>query len=533
MRSYKFLVVTSFVIVMALATTPVISFSQETAADRERTLVAGFIGNVISLDPACVSGIQDTQICVQLYDYLTKLATKTLPNGNIVVDTYKVEPRLAESWEVKDDGYTYIFHIRKGVKFPSGNDVDAEAVAYSFNRVLTMKQRALYSFSGGYGVEYFESVKALDKYTVEMRLSNPDPILLRAVSRYATGIVDKSVVDQHGGVVEGELNEWMTTHSAGSGPYILEELIPGDKFVMAANKDYWQGEPYFKKLVFKIIEEPSMRILLLQSGELDFAYDVPYKEAARLQNVPGIKVYLNPGLGVNFIGLNNTIEPFTDPLVRKALCYAVPYDDIMRSVTYGFAERMYSIVPPIMAYHKPVYVAEYDLDKAKTLLAEAGYPDGLAFTMDIQAGIQEFEQIAVIVQQEFSKIGVDVTIRKLDSAKYYEILRAFESQSYITVRYTGINEPGYFLGYIIYSGSVSQYSRYSNPRVDELLKLARSETDEATRRDLFQEIQEIHANDYPGIFLYVQNDVAVMRDDLEGFISNPTRIVEFYTFSRM
>ncbi|MEA2584144.1 MAG: peptide/nickel transport system substrate-binding protein [Thermomicrobiales bacterium] len=490
--------------------------------DGETVLTIGFYANVTSIDPATACSTEDAKITTQLYDRLVGYATKTLEDGTVAKDDQTIAPRLAQSWDISEDGKTYTFHLTPDVKFPSGAPVDADAVAYSFNRILTMKQCGLYSFSAGLSGNIL-SVTAVDPLTVQVQLNESDPIFLNAMAKSGAGIVDKTLVEANGGVVAEQKNEWMNTNSAGSGPYIVEKFAPSEEIQMRANETYRGGKPYFDRVIWKIITDPANRVLLTERGDLQLTYNIPFRDQLRLAENDDLKIVRQPGLKITFVGLNNGIEPFNNPLVRQALSYAVPYDAIIEQVTSGLALPMKSIIPPLMADHDPSFFDKStDLEKAKQLLAEAGLPDGFTFTLDIQSGSQEFDDIAVILQDQFRQIGVTMEIRKSDLAKYYEFVRGDQSQAYLIARTTGINDPGYFLGYMLPCGSTFAYSAYCNEQVDVLLGQARHEVDAAKRKELYAQIQQLVVADAPDLWLYVNPDAMVMAKNVEGLIYDTT-----------
>jgi peptide/nickel transport system substrate-binding protein len=490
--------------------------------DGETVLTIGFYANVTSIDPATACSTEDAKITTQLYDRLVGYGTKTLDDGTVVRDDTVFAPRLAQSWDLSEDGKTYTFHLTPDVTFPSGNPVDADAVVYSFNRVLTMKQCGLYSFTAGLQTN-IASVTAIDPLTVQVQLNEVDPIFLNAMAKSGAGIVDKSLVEANGGVVEGQANEWLNTNGAGSGPFLVDKFAPSEEIQLRANPSYRGGKPYFDRVIYKIITEPTNRVLLTEGGDLDLTYNIPFRDQVRLADNPDLKIVRQAGLKLTFIGLNNGAEPFNNPLVRQALAYAVPYNDIIQQVTSGLAQPMQSIIPPLMADYNPSFFDKTtDLDKAKDLLAQAGLPNGFSFTLDVQSGSQEFDDIAVILQAQLAQIGVTMEIRKSDLAKYYEFVRGKQSQAYLIARTTGINDPGYFLGYMLPCDSTSAYSSYCNPQVDELLAQARHEPDAAKRTDLYNQIQQLVVADTPDLWLYVNPDAFVMSKDLQGFVYDPT-----------
>lgn len=488
----------------------------------ENVLTIGFYANVTSIDPATACSTEDAKITTQLYDRLVGHGVKTLEDGTLISDDEVIEPRLAESWDVSDDGKTYTFHLTEGAVFPSGAPVNAEAVIYSFDRMLTMNQCGVYAFSVGVPGN-IASMEAIDDLTVQVTLEQADPLFLSGLAKGTAGIVDKTVVDEHGGVIEGERNEWMNTNSAGGGPYIVERFAPGEEIVLRANETYRGGKPYYDRVVYQIITDPANRVLLTERGDIQLAYNIPFRDQLRLAENENLEIIRQPGLKLTFIGLNNATEPFNNPLVREALAYAVPYDDIIAQVTSGLATPMKSMVPPLMANYDPSFFEPTtDLERARQLLAEAGYPNGFNFTLDIQAGSQEFDDIAIILQAQLSQIGINMEVRKLDLAKYYEIVRGGETQAYLIARTTGVNDPGYFLGYMLPCGSTFQYSAYCNEEVDALLQQARFEPDPDVRAELYSEIQRLHAADFADLWLYVNPDTVVLNDSVEGFVYYPT-----------
>ena len=330
-------------------------------------------------------------------------------------------PGLAESWEVAPDGKTWTFHLRKGLVFADGDPLKADAVVYSFQRVLKLKKSPCWLFSDVIGLTE-EGITAPDDYTVKIITNGaPSNVVLTMMGNTLSGVLNPRVVKEH--EVDGDMGQvWLMDHSAGAGPYNLEEWDRKIKVVLKANENYWRGAPKIKTIILQDIPEPTDQLLLLKKGDIDVAWDLTAEQANSLKGGPDVSIVSTPGQSDEYVGMNAGWGPFKDVRVRQAVKYAIDYNAIIDKVMTGFAINNQQFLP--VGYFGYVENNPYyqDIEKAKTLMAEAGYADG--FDVEIVTDTTERRKTEVVVVQEnLAKIGIRATINMMQSSQMYAKFR--------------------------------------------------------------------------------------------------------------
>lgn len=230
--------------------------------------------------------------------------------------------------------------------------------------------------------------------------------------------------------------------------------------------------------------------------------------------------------------MNNNVKPFDNVKVRQAINYAIPYDELLSGVMYGQAKQMKSSVASnTPGFTDAGFVYEHNLDKAKELLAEAGYADGFAFDFTLGSGFDDWEDDAVLIQAELAKIGVTMNINKLARAQFLEQQKTNNLTSYISKWTSFVNDPGYHLGFLLYGKGSSNYINYSNAEVDKLWEEANVETDAAKRTALYEQAQEIITTEAPWAYLYEYNRIVGMSNKISGYAFYPDEVIRFYPLS--
>lgn len=358
---------------------------------------------------------------------------------NVVVkdNQFITVPGLAESWEVAPDGKTWTFHLRKGLVFADGDPLKADAVVYSFQRVLKLQKSPCWLFSDVLGLTE-ESIAAPDDYTVKIVTNGaPSNVVLTMVGNTLSGVLNPRVVKEH--EVDGDMGQaWLMDHSAGAGPYNLEEWDRKIKVVLKANENYWRGAPKIKTVILQDIPEPTDQLLLLKKGDIDVAWDLTAEQANSLKGGPDVSIVTTPGQSDEYVGMNAGWGPFKDVRVRQAVKYAIDYNAIIDKVMTGFAINNQQFLP--VGYFGYVENNPYyqDIEKAKTLMAEAGYADG--FDVEIVTNTTERRKTeAVVVQENLAKIGIRATINLMQASQMYAKFR--EQGLQIIVAGWGVDYP--------------------------------------------------------------------------------------------
>jgi peptide/nickel transport system substrate-binding protein len=428
-------------------------------------------------------------------------------------------PVLAESYERSEDGLVWTFRLRQGVKFHTGNELTAEAVKRSIERTIERGLGASFIWAP------VDRIEAMDRYTVRFFLKFPAPLDLVASAAYAAYIFDPEVAD----------HDWFNAgNDAGTGPYTVERWQRGEKVELVLRKfdEYWRGweGPHFERVVFSVVSEPSTRRLMLETGEADFTNRLPVPDIKALQDHPTVEVVRTPAWQ-NLLALFNTQKPPLDnKLVRKALAYTIPYDEIIEGVFEGFARQSRGIIPyGLWGHSERVFQYTFDLEKARELLAEAGYPDGgFKLILTYVAGDAFEEGVALLWKDKLAQLGIELEPRGMpwDPNQRQDIFLFYWWPDYA--------HPDSFMRamFACEEEILFNLSYYCNPEYDRLIDQAAAlaATDRAQAIERYADAQNILMEDAPGIALVDLEYLRAKRKSLKGYVDNPAyaHVVFFY-----
>lgn len=476
------------------------STGDASAQGRKDVLVIGMpTSDLIALDPAKAFEFSGVGIVTQVYDRLVDF-----PPGKYD----KPEASLATSWETSEDGRTWTFKLREDAKFHSGNPVTADDVVYSFQRVVTLEDQPSFILTQ-FGITA-DSIKAIDAHTVSVTLDKPyaGGIFFACLAAGVSSIVDSQVVKQHEQKTDkypnGDMGlTWLSTNSAGGGSFVLRQWAKNDKVVLDANADHWGNVPGVKRVVIKEINEATSRRLQVEKGDVDIAWELFPDQVKALEDVPGLSIEKYPGTTIYYVGINAGDGPLADPRVRKALRYAIDYDGMINSVMGGAAIPTNTFIPAGWSGYTDKIVYSHDVEKAKALLAEAGYADG--FEVELDTGDQTPNpELSQILQGSLGKIGIKVKINQLVSAQLWPKYRAQDSQLIMARWGPDYNDPHTnaqpFADHT--AKQLSWRNEYYNDDTAKLIAAAGTEMDDAKRIDYYVKANEIIQEDGPYIFLF-------------------------------
>lgn len=425
-----------------------------------------------------------------------------------------IVPCLAESWEMPDD-QTYVFHLRKGVKWHDDTDFVADDVKYSFERLLDPETGAPMMEA----LTVMEKVEAIDKHTVKISLSAVSPWFLGALAHR------RSTVIMQAGAAE-KMN--LDMEAIGTGPFKLVEFAPGDKLDYVKFDGYWnQPLPYVERFTYKIMPEEEGRIAGLRTGALHFASLSP-EGAERIEGEEHIEILQFPKAWLQYLNVNVGREPFTDVRVRQAIQYALDRQDIIDKATAGTGVLSGPITTGFGDWCIPVEeleeMPEYrqDTARAKELLAEAGYPDGFETEILVRIGYPQYVAVGVVVAEQLKEVGIEVKVTQLESADFSK--RVVKAGGYDYDMLTGAatfrSDPDAFIcQYILPEGAYNV--GYDNPIATDLCQRAGAATDTELRHQLYRELQEITIKEIPAyMFLYAASGFHAIRDTLKGYYPN-------------
>src|SRR5579862_1629328 len=489
------------------------------------TLFVANFGDMQNLDPYTSSADQVTgDILTNLYAIPVTFALDGTHNGARYAQSTVFRGQVASGWKWSKNKREIVFTIRKGIKFPDGTPIDANAVKFSLDRCFDVKAVGSFLFSM-VGLTSKSQIDVLDDHHVRFKLPKPTSLLFGNMAMfYGSAIMNPAIVKQHATAADPTAQGYFKTHTAESGPYVLKNWNVGSGWTLEANPDFW--EPVATKTVqFQVIPDAQQRELLVKAGKVDIALGVPLKDVPSLKKDSRLNVVSLPTREVAFAGFDVTKKPFDNKLVRQAILYAIPYQTIMQQVLHGQGVQLKSPIPagtPDSDFNYWHYNTDYT--KAKTLLTKAGYPHGFSTQLDIQTGTALDEQTASWIQQGLQKIGISVSINKQPSAAFTAQLDAkkhafwFSSTSWISIN----NDPLYHL-YWLYDQSCCTYGNYLNPTVEKLVnKWVNAPLNDPGRIAAVRKMQKIIVDDAPWIFLYQPPQVYVTSSNVKNLVFYPT-----------
>ena len=478
-------------------------------------LIVGQIAEPKALDPAAVTAVNDFRILMNVYDGLVRYRSGTL----------EVEPALATSWEISEDGTVYTFTLREGVAFHDGTPFDAEAVKFNFDRMLD--ENHPFHDTGPFPLAFFfssvQSTEVVDAMTVRFTLDAPYAPFLSNLA-YPTGlIVSPAAVREHG----SEFGR----NPSGTGPFQFEEWRSNEAVVLSAYEEHWDGAPSLEAVVFRPITDANTRTAEMLAGGIDLMVEVPPVALSEFQG-EGFTVHEQAGPHLWFLILNAREGPFSDVRVRQAANYAINKTAIVENVLEGTAEVAAGPTPPAFAWahNEDLEPYPFDPDKARALIAEAG-AEGAELTFFVTeggSGMLDPVAMGTAMQADLEAVGFDVAIETYEWNTFLgEVNPGLEGKADMAQMAWMTNDPD-TLPYLALrreawpdqGGFNSGY--YANPKVDELLEAARAATDQAERARLYKEMQTIVHEDAPWVFVANWKQNAVTSEQVEGFQLEPS-----------
>ena len=409
----------------------------------------------------------------------------------------KVVPALAKSYNISKDGREYTFHLYQGIKFHDGSPCTAEDVKFSFERLLDPKTAAV-------NRKYYmgvESIQVINPLTVKFKVKKFDSNFLFNVARGDAVIVSRQAIDR------------LKSQPVGTGPFRFVEWKRGDSVVMVRNPDYYvKGIPYLEKVVFKFIPDPSAQLAALRAGDVDvLAYDLSPENAPMLEKDPRFKVLKGHTTTDVIMAINNSRKPFNDPRVRQAITLAIDRKAIIEGAVAGYGSPIGSHMDPTNPYYIDLSgLYPYNLEKAKKLLAEAGYPNGFEAVLKLPEPYAYARRSGEIIADQLSKVGIKLTLEVIQWGQWID--RIFKNAEYdLTV--IGHAEP---FDIEIY-GRPNYYFRYHNPNFQELIKKAEEEMSEPARKKIYEEAQRMLADDFVNAYLFVYPALPAMKKEVTNW----------------
>jgi peptide/nickel transport system substrate-binding protein len=479
------------------------------------TLIFAAATEQSGLDPANVFDTAAMRIARNIAENLTNLG----PDGEPV-------PGLAESWDLSDNGLTWVFHLRKDVTFHDGTPFNAQAVFFNFDRQMNPDNP--YYEHGPWGwwdwmyAPIIKSVQVLDEFTIKMELNTPFSPLLAHLAISASGtILSPAAIEKWGAEIG--------IHPVGTGPFKFKEWVRGDHVTLEAFDDYWGGRPYLDEVIIKFIPDNTVRGAALAQGEVDLITDFSSPTYQALSAVPGVELIAAAPLNMSYLVMNTEKKPFDDVLVRLAVQYAINKNELVSSLYGELGEVFNGPVPsPEWAYHADLQSYDYNPEISKALLAAAGYPNGFDTELWIYSAPRGYNpvgpELAEVIQAYLGEVGINAKVVVRDYTAHSTQLKQYEHEMAFFGWYGDDLDPDEFI--YIFCRSTEQtgtmnLARYKNARVDELLDRARTITDITARRELYLRAQEIIAADAAWVWLNGIKQPYAFRSRVKNFHPNP------------
>ncbi len=458
----------------------------------------------VGLDPHLVTAFSSFAVIGQIYDSLVETNA-----------ALEIEPGLATEWTVSDDGLTYVFQLRNDVRFHNGRTMTADDVVYSLERIADPETASPQASR----FATVESAVATGEYEVTFTLTEPFAPFLSNLPNLS--IVPQEVVAEHGNLQQV---------AVGTGPFKLAEVVPDTYVLLEANPDYYrEGQPGVAQVRYNIVPVASTRAAGIRTGTYHLIPDVDPATAQTLSGVQGVELLEIQDLAYTLLGLNVAREPFDDPRVRQAINYAIDREELVEAVYFGNGVPGGPLSPGLQAWATDT--SEFacyatDRDMARSLLAEAGYPDGFSAGILTFGTIQTVVDSAQVLQAQLAEVGIDVEVNVAEFGTFVQDWTNSNFDMFVSLNGGSADPDGYLHRTFVTDGSTNVFN-YSDPEVDALLDEGRTTTDMAARVEIYDELQQRLACEGPIAHLVYGTLFTAVADEVEGYQQLPTRSLRY------
>jgi len=506
----------------AAATAPVVAGRAHAATPANMIVMGKGIDDIVALDPQQAYEFTSIEVGVNIY---RKIVSPYLDNLS------KIGPDLAEHWEVSSDGKTFTFHFVKDARFASGKPMTSADAEFSLHRAVTM------NLTPGFIITQFgfnkdnvaQLIRATDPHTLVMELPKPaaTSFVLYCLSAEVGGIVEKETALAH--QVNNDLgNQWLNSHSAGNGPYQLTSFQAEDHIILDANP-HASTPPATKRIFIRHVKEPAEQLLLLQRGDIDMARDLTSDQLRASAGDANLRRYTSPSTNQMYIAGNDAYAPFAKPEVRQALKWAIDYEGIQRNIVPDTYIVQQGFEPTMILGAVNTNPFKHDPDKAKALLAQAGYAQGFTATLDHYAE-KPYSDIAAAIQSDLAQVGIKVSLIAGVRKQVFTKMRARQHQLVINEWFPDYFDPNSNAQAFNSNPDDSDNSpmkiiawrcHFHDPELTAEVAQAAAELDTEKRIDLYHKMQQEAWDQSPIVFMLQENNVALARKNVDGFHLGP------------
>ncbi|BAB03750.1 oligopeptide ABC transporter (oligopeptide-binding protein) [Halalkalibacterium halodurans C-125] len=487
----------------------------EAPAEAGGDLVIAQLSDVVSLDPAGSNDTPSSDVQANIYETL------------VVTDQdMELHPGLATEWNPIDDT-TWEFKLREGVKFHDDTDFNAEVVKANLERILDPEVASPRAFL----YDMITDIEVVDDYTVHITTEFPFAPLPAHLAHNGGGMVSLEAIEaDYAAMEEGkDPGSYINENPTGTGYFKFDDRVPDQYVRLVRNDDYWDGTALLDSVTFKVVGEDLTRIAELETGDSHISNPLSPSDVSRVEATEGMHVHRQDSMSLSYIGFNLDKEPFDDVRVRQAISMAIDKSQIIDGIYDGVGvPAIGPLAPGTVGYDDTVSGLDHDIEKAKELLAEAGYEDGFSTTLWTNDN-RERVDAATNVQAQLKEIGIDVEIEVLEWGTYLENTANGEHDMFVLGWSTVTGDADYGLYALFHSSQVGEPGNRTflkDDELDELLDKARRETDEETRLALYHDVQEKLVELAPMLYIHHQQYLLGVRDEVKNLEQSPTQILQ-------
>ncbi len=507
---------------LAMSSLPALAQTPRTAL-----VIAAQIDDLVALDPHQSFEVTGSDLLTNVYDQLFTLDPEK--------SAAELQPALAEAFSVSDDGRTFTFRIRQGVRFHSGNALTAADVVYSLRRPLLINRTPAFMYrSVGLARENVEqTIRQTGDFEVQVTFDQAyAPSLIQNLfTATIASVMDSRVVQQNAGDDIG--NAWLNRNSAASGAYRLTRYQPNESYTLERNDAWWRGRPNMQRIIVRHVPEAATQRLLLERGDVDVARNLTPTDITALRGRPNISIAEFPRGTIQYFSANLADPMLSNPKVVEALKYLVDYDAIANNLLPGQVFPHQTFIPRAILGEVDSRPYRFDPDRARRLLAEAGHANGVALTMDTANTFPSLD-VAQALQASFARGGVHLEVLPATGAQVLAIVRARNHQLFIGIWGLGYPDPHYNADSFSHNppgtnpGKLTWRNNWQIPGLTERTEAAMRERDENARAAIYRQIQEEFLGSAPFTVFAQQQVQVAMRSNLAGYLASSPGLSAIY-----
>ena len=472
-------------------------------AQAKDTIVIAIPGTPQGLDLDRQSGPQTWSMAGQVYDLgaewkptsypyppapgadPTKVPGFTYPDFR----SQEMVPGIIKSCDLSEDGKTAVYHLREGVKSAAGNEFTAKDVLWRVERAHELKAIGTF-LQHAANADDPKQWQQVDDHTVKITSDKPMPLICKILTNLYWYWYDSTEGKKHSTPDDPWATKWASTSVVGFGAYQIRSWEPGNRVVMDANPNYWQGPPKIKRIIYQVVPESASRVALLKEGKVDLVEGLSPDEAISLSTASGVRVAAVHGNQSIYLVMNNTKPPFDKVQVRQAIDHLLPRDQIVKDIYRGLATSWEGVMPSVYPGYVEFNSYKYDVAEAKRLLSEGGYANGFQTTLTYSAGDPVEENIGVLLKSTLSQVGITVDLRKEPVSAHSDVVQSKKADFALWIDFPIQPDPNYSLRLLYLTGNAVNYQNYSDKEVDRMLEEGASIVDSAQRNAFHRPTEE-------------------------------------------